>query len=140
MIRLLLTIGLVASIFATAHAIDICEAQCESGEIVMVRNVPEDRTTTSAVTRWEEQNGKKIPVTEEVTQVVTVFVPVVIKKPIDFYRVSDMKDNDVGEEQVRKALASKRLVAFMFEELPPAKRTVFKTDTLFFRAKDTPDE
>ena len=140
MIRLLLAIGLAVSAFGTAHAIDICEAQCKAGEVAMVRNVPESRTKTTVVTRWEEQNGKKIPVSETVEQVVTEFVPVVVKKPIGFYRVSDMKDEDVGEERVHKALASKALVVFMFDELRPAKRVVFKPDTLFFQAKDTPGE
>lgn len=140
MIRLLLAIGLAVSTFASAHAIDICEAQCKAGEIAMVRNVPESRTKTTVVTRWEEQNGKKIPISEQVEQVVTELVPVVVKKPIGFYRVSDMKDEDVGEERVRKALASKALVVFMFEELPPAKRAVFKPDTLFLQAKDSPAE
>lgn len=139
MVKLLLAFSLAVSGWTTANAIEICEAQCMAGEIVIVRNVPESRQETSVVTRWEEINGKKIPVTEEVTQVVTEFVPVVIKKPIGSYRISDVGDQDVSEEQVRAALASKSLVVFMFEELSPAKRTVFKPSTLFLRAKETPD-
>lgn len=141
MIRLLLAIVLVVSTFATpAHAIDIREAQCKAGEIAIVRNIPETRTKTTEVTRWEERNGKRIPISDTVEQVVTEFVPVVIKKPIAFYRVSNIRDEDVGEDQVREALASKALVVFMFEELQPAKRGVFKPDTLFFQAKDNSDE
>lgn len=140
MIKLLLAFALTVGGWTTANAIEICEAQCMAGEVVIVQNVPESRQQTSVVTRWEEVNGKKIPVTEEVTQVVTELVPVVVKKPIGSYRISDIGDQDVGEKQVRAALASKTLVVFMFEELPPAKRTVFKPSTLFLRAKDSPDE
>jgi len=139
-VRILLAFLLALQASAIAVAIDICDAKVTAGEVIMVRNVPETRTRTTVVTRFDEREGKKIPVIEEVTQTYTVMVPVTVKKPIDFYQASDMNGKEVSEEQMRRLLASETLVVFMFEEIPPAKRKVFKPDTLFFQAKETPEE
>lgn len=140
MTRFLLAFLLAFQASAIAVAVDICDAKVVADEVIMMRDVPETRVRTRVVTRWEEKDGKKIPISEDVTETYTVMVPIPVEKPIDFYRASDTNGSEVGEEQMRRLLASETLVVFMFDEIPPAKRKVFKPGTLFFQAKDNPEE
>ena len=118
------------------HAVEICEAQIENGNVSIARVVPEERTVTDLVTRYIEEGGKRVPVAEEVTTTETKMIPMTIDKPLAAYRVSDINGREVSSEDLQKSLRAKTLVVFLVEELPPAKRKVFRPETLFFQPEE----
>jgi hypothetical protein len=135
-LKLIFALLIAVAAAHVVHGAEICEAKIENGNVSIARLVPQTQVVEKTVTRYVEEGGKKIPVTDLVTTTETEMIPMTIDRPLAAYRVSDINGREVSSEDLQKSLRAKTLVVFLVEELPPAKRKVFRPETLFFQPEE----